>query len=129
MGEVGGTQQDFTAASGAGAEHGSFAEGTGIGVGECDAQVERVRADGEKWIGPGGGLVHIDIHAFGGQGDEGECGALGIAKVGGGLSSGLGLAPCVDGVLSDTDDGLLFAMAGDERDGQKQGHGGKSFES
>jgi hypothetical protein len=54
---------------------------------------------------------------------------LGIAEVGGGLSSGLGLAPGVDGVLSDTDDGLLFAVAGGESHGEEQGHGGKSFET
>lgn len=64
LGEVGGTQLHLLAAGGLGAEHGSLADGAGIGVCECDAEVEGVGVDGEKGIDPGAGLAHIDIHAF-----------------------------------------------------------------
>lgn len=129
LGEVGGAQLHLLAAGGLGAEHGSLADGAAVGVGQGDAQVEGVGVDGEKGIGPGGGLLHIHIHAFGGQGDEGEGGALAVEEVGGGLGSGLGLALGVDRVLGDAGDGLLFAVAGGEGHGQEQGHGRKSLES
>ena len=48
---------------------------------------------------------------------------------GGGLCVGLGLALGVDGVLSDADDGLLFAVTSGESHGQEQSHGRKYFES
>ena len=128
LNEVGGAQLHLLAAGGFGAEHGSLADGAGVGVGESDAEVEGVGVDGEKGICPGGGLMHIYIHAFGGQGDEGQGGALAFAEVGGRLGGGLGLALGVDGVLGDSDDGLLFAVAGEERHGEEQGDGCESIE-
>ena len=70
LGEVGGAQLHLLAAGGLGAEHGSLAHGAGVGVGEGDAQVEGAGIDREEGIGPRARLMHIHIHALGGQRDQ-----------------------------------------------------------
>ena len=116
--EVGEAQLEFLSASGLGAEQGSLADRAGIGVGQKDAKGDDVGADGKKWVGPRGGVVDIDVKALGGQRNLVKLGALGVALGGGGLGLMLGFF----GVLGNALDGLLFFVAGNEREGQKQSH-------
>ena len=123
--EVGEAQLELLAARGLGPQQGSLPHRAGVGVGQDDAQRQRVGADGKKRIGPRGGVVNIDIEALGGQRNLLELGALLVALGG----RGLGLVLGFDGVLGHALDGLLFLVAGGEREGQKQAHGQDSSET
>ena len=99
----------------------------GGGVGKIRAQQDRFRANPQKRIAPGVGVVHAPVLALGGQRNRGQSGALPVQLRGGGLGvvggvlgfvdRGFGLG---DGVLSRTDDLLLLLMASHRRKRQQQ---------
>ena len=89
--EIGEAQLELLAARGRRAEHGSLPYRAGVGIGQNDAQRERVGADRKKRIGPRSRVVDIDIEAFGGQRDQLELGALLVAL--GGRLPGPGARP------------------------------------
>ena len=69
--------------------------------------------------------MNIDIEALGGQRNLLELGALLVAFGG----RGLGLVLGFDGGVGHALDGLLFLVAGHQREGQKQAHGQNSSET
>jgi hypothetical protein len=122
LGQVRRAQLEFLAAGCGGAEHGSLADGAGVGIGQGDAQGDHIRTHGEEGINPRRGLVDIDIHALGGQGNKGKPSALAV-ELGG---RGLGLLFGLDGGLGHSDYGLFFLVAGGGGKGEKQSRHGQN---
>ena len=70
--QIGGANLKLLAASAFGTEHGSLADGTGVGVRKGDAHTDEIHVDGEERIAPRAGFVNVDVHALGGERNLGE---------------------------------------------------------
>lgn len=121
--EVGKPQIQFLASRSRGPKQRSLAGRHGVRVRQHDAQREQICADREKRIGPLGGIVNIDIEAFGRKGNLFERGAF-LVMFGGRC---LGLVLSLRGIVRDALDGLLLLVTGGDREGQKTGHGQNWF--
>jgi len=127
--EVGGTNLKLLTASAFRAEHGSLADGAVICVGKGDAHADGIGIYREEWIAPGTGLMDVDVHALCGERNLGQLGSLLFLLAFSGLSCSGCLLFGGDGGLGHADNGLLFLVAGDKGDNEKQVQAQKSAQT